>query len=607
MRNQSKGAFWPSFFILPALLFALLISSIEGFVFWWAGLTCMIVTIIAGLHRPFNRTPLSIAVFVYIAFLLFNVFVLSPAFTAKGLYFVCYLAAGFFVFTRLSQGQVELVIKVTVAVFILLAVWAIIQYATGQGYLARAWPRVNTIFFTPNTFAAAINLILLPLVSLYIYGTNKRLVFICVLLLFGTLLLTQSRGGQLAFMAGISVLWITGFVSKEYQVERKLWLKLISGFIVIFLIFSVSELVRKSGKYSGVFEGVASVTRLDNVISSGTERLIIYDIAWQRIKEKPLLGHGYNHFQYYQLSDQPLSRKGIITKFVHNDYLQIWMETGIVGLLLLLAVILLFYVTLYKYIKSSGHQKALATALLAGMTAYFAHALVDFVMYPPVLLLMFGAYLGVTSSMPGNTGKNKQIFNLDWVEKTGLRLSVVRMALGLFLIVWLSQPAIAQLAFNQARRDVDQLDIKSALKYFELARRFAPYEPVYYSAEGDIWYHAAIATKDTEPARRADELLARGADVNPHEVGNLFLRALLHREVPELLPDPVEIDTVLKWLEYVMRWHPHDNRVQVEYITTLYRMGRTDEVKQLLREYSERYPKSALIQSANDYYSNLLK
>jgi predicted Zn-dependent protease len=262
---------------------------------------------------------------------------------------------------------------------------------------------------------------------------------------------------------------------------------------------------------------------------------------------------------------------------------------------------------LIKHIQTSGQQKVLAVSLLAGMTAYFTHAMVDFVMYPPVLLLMFGAYLGIANSQLITHEYKILTINTDWFARRGLRLSVVRTALGLLLIAWLSQPAIAQLAFDQAKRDVSRLDIESALKYFELARRFAPYEPVYYSAEADIWYHAALVTKDPDPARRADDLLARGTEVNPHEVGNLFLRALLHREVPELLPDAASMDTVLSWLEYVMEWHPHDNRVQVEYINTLYRVGRTDEVKRLLYEYTENYPKSPLIQNTKNYYENLLQ
>ena len=228
-------------------------------------------------------------------------------------------------------------------------------------------------------------------------------------------------------------------------------------------------------------------------------------------------------------------------------------------------------------------------------------------MYPPVLLLMFGAYLGITNSLIAQIASNKVNFCMDWIKVKGLRISVLRIALGIFVIFWLSQPAIAQLAFDKAKRDQQKLDLKSALKYFELARNFAPYEPVYYSAEGDIWYHAALITREAEPAIRADTLLAKGASVNPQEVGNLFVRALLHRDVPELLPNPVPMDTVLSWFTYVMKWHPHDNRVQVEYINTLYKMGRKNEVKKLLHKYSRDYPKSVIIQNAKDYYAELLK
>ena len=608
MYSKLKRAFWPSFFIISGLSFALIISSVGGYIFWWAGLACLLLVIIIGLPRPFNLTLLSTVVVLYIAYLFLNIFLLSPAFTAKGMYFVCYFAAGFFVFSKLSQQQFEQIYKLTVMIFALLSIWAIFQYITGMGYLIPTWPRANTVFFTPNTFAAAINLVLLPLVCIYLYGGKGKIVFALSLLLFAALVVTQSRGGLLAFLAGVSALCIMGLFSDRYRIDKHLWLKLISGFVIVFTIFAVNQLYRNKHKNIGIWDDLNTITRAQNVLRSGTERLVIYNIAWQRIKEKPILGYGYNHFQYYQLSDQPLSRKGILTKFVHNDYLQTWMETGIVGLFLLLLVIGMFYKSIWKYIKISGEQNRIyISSLLTGMTAYFVHANVDFVMYPPVLMLMFGAYFGITNFLIAPVEKCKKSFNLEWVREKGLRPSVICTMLGISLILFLSQPAIAQLAFERALRDQHNLDIKSALKYFELARRFAPYEPVYYSTEADIWYYAALATKDPEPARRADALLAKGASVNPQEVGNLFLRALLHRDVPELLPEPVSMDTVLSWLEYVMKWNPHDNRVQVEYVNTLYKMGRIDEVKRLLGKYSKRYPKSVLIKNAKEFYETLLK
>ena len=87
-----------------------------------------------------------------------------------------------------------------------------------------------------------------------------------------------------------------------------------------------------------------------------------------------------------------------IALFVHNDYLQIWLEAGLPGLLAFLSVIGVFYLSLWKKrsdinLNSLRNPEGLP-AIGAAMTSIFAHAAVDFPLYIPALQFLSGAYLG---------------------------------------------------------------------------------------------------------------------------------------------------------------------------------------------------------------------
>ena len=614
---DKKRVLGPSFFITLALLFALIISSIKGYLFWWGGVSALLVLYMVYSQRQFVWNPLSLSVVIFISILLVSALAINPVFSSEGIYYISYFAISFMVFSRLPEELMPVAFKLVISVFMLLSLWALFQYLTGMGYLVLTNNRANTIFFTPNTFAAALNLVLLPVIAIYFQGSKGWLEIAVIVLLFAALVVSQSRGGMIAFIIGL--LFLFGMLLKENTRQHlKAFRTIAFCFVIVILVFGVIQLgkinqsgatppetIHQSDAVNNLAENITTITRTGTAVSSINERLIIYQVAWELIKEKPLLGYGYNNFQFYWQRDQKPPYIGSGTRFVHNDYLQIWMETGIFGLLSLLSIIFVFYYQVFsRYQALPEKYKIYCIAIASGLTSYFIHALVDFVMYPPVLLLMFGASLGITCQLTQGERMNIDIdarFS-KLLHTLHLRPALIRIIAGGLLIVWFSQPAVAQLAFEAANRKVSKLDVPEALPWYELARRFAPYESDYYLYEGALWAGAVAMGNFRESAERADRLFAQGAEVNPFRIRNLLSRAILHREHGELLDHPADPATILDWINYVLTWQPHNTYAQSEYVKTLFMMGQTDLAESKYREWIKQYPGSKDLKRIADEY-----
>ena len=87
-------------------------------------------------------------------------------------------------------------------------------------------------------------------------------------------------------------------------------------------------------------------------------RLNQWSVGWKEITQKPIWGHGINNYTDWMkvLYPEMYSYHFYYTNPIHNSYLQIWYDTGIVGLISYLLIIInsLFY--LFKYHQRSNFQ-----------------------------------------------------------------------------------------------------------------------------------------------------------------------------------------------------------------------------------------------------------
>ncbi|MCX5717373.1 MAG: O-antigen ligase family protein [Nitrospirae bacterium] len=581
----------PLLFFLVGFIFILLISVFSGWILWWAGAVCLSLLFLRKYDYPFPFTSLSIAFIVFILVLFINGVILNKVYHGEIVFYILFFILPFIVFSRLDTLTVERFFKGSVFIFALLVIWGIIQHVTGSWYIVSQGTRANAIFYTPNTFETGINLFLLPFIALFLAGVRPRLTYWLSLLFFAGLMATQSRGGYLGLTFGMLFLALFNFIGHgQLKWNRSRWARLALGFLIVILLFQFSPSWSGDNVRATIMEGHTS------------DRLELYNSAWQAIKANPLWGYGYFNFGYIfeRYKIPPFTDK--IALFVHNDYLQIWLEAGLPGLLAFLSVIGVFYLSLWKRRSdvSSIQNPEWLPVIGAALTSLFSHAVVDFPLYVPTLQFLSGAYLGTLAGFLRYTSipKPKFIPSIPLLsERIGVRLIVVKGLAAFVFLLWLLQPAIAQFASEQGLEGLKKGDVKSALKKIRLAQRLVPGNAYYYWCNGIILRDQAVELQNRDLAALADSVFATGTEINQYYPDNFIERLRLHRDHRDLLEKPANPETLLQWIEHVRTWNPHLLSVKIEYARTLLFVGKKKEAIIVAKQMQSKHPESKVIKT----------
>ncbi|NNF95916.1 MAG: O-antigen ligase family protein, partial [Halobacteria archaeon] len=237
-------------------------------------------------------------------------------------------------------------------------------YALYQVFILHDQPRA--IFYNKNSFAALINLLFFPVLVYFLQINNKRqlMSYTSTVFLFSLLLgLINSRGALLAFLVGLLLLF--GLVIKQVS-PRRLGL----AALIIILGFSMATLVQQYAPQIISSNIVERLGTLQYTAGAGHGRFVIWQPAWDLFLQQPWTGIGLG--TYFLAIPPTLNIDDHSAGFyVHNDYLQIALETGIPGFILLLLILLATLSRLIKSLRATRmdrpqrlHMLALFVALL---------------------------------------------------------------------------------------------------------------------------------------------------------------------------------------------------------------------------------------------------
>ncbi|HIE43379.1 MAG TPA: hypothetical protein EYP78_01105 [Candidatus Omnitrophica bacterium] len=242
----------------------------------------------------------------------------------------------------------------------------------------------------PNRLAGYLILILpFCLDSLY---REKRVkvkvgLLVILLILLGGLLLTRTEGAFLATL--ISILMFLFLVNRKKFSRWNRANKLILLLFIVTFVFTVIPLIFKSlPEYSINW------------------RLFIWKTSLSMVKEKPFFGWGIGGLERnYPLFQQAtrLSMKEASSPFTqethaHNDYLQILVENGVVGLGLFLGIFVAFFRE-----QLFCKRENLDIPLVCSITAFLTFSLTSFPLYMVNPALVLWVFLGMHSSQMGSS------------------------------------------------------------------------------------------------------------------------------------------------------------------------------------------------------------
>jgi O-antigen ligase len=567
---------WPSLCIFAAALSLLAVALYPERWYHWTGTALLALACAPWRSYPVNA--LGAIVGLYCAWLLGNALFVTEAYASEGLYHPLLLLGGFTAAATLGPRHLAALFRFGVALAATLVVLGFAQYLGGLWLVSDLTQRASATFATPNTLGSALNFFLAPLALLYLLDGSRRLL-VLALWLFAGLVATESRGAMLALGAGLAFGALTLLASGRHVPWRRVanfaagcagaWVAIVAA--TPFL--RAGEGARGELPSAATWLGRATWDRSD-----------IYAATMRLIMEHPFAGAGANMFFPLFERVKPESLTGFDYRYAHCDYLQVWLEFGLPGLLLLLAVVI---ASLLLALRLARRAPADPVPVVCGaaLATCFAHAMVDFPLYIPFILMLTGAFLGVLARRATPAAEAR--------GPLGERLTpVMRGALAVAALAWLAQPAVADFAVSRSIASLREGDVKRALYWQSVAQRLEPRLANHYWAEGMIWRDQLEETRNPLFAAEADSAFLRGMRANPHEVVNLFNRVQLHRRFPELLKEPASPAEIVAWAQQAVAMRPLNGGVQAEYARVLAYAGREDEARALARVLAERHPDS---------------
>lgn len=212
------------------------------------------------------------------------------------------------------------------------AIFPSVRQAFGEASRFSAW------FGNPTFSAGYLVAVVLYSGRLLAVGSiPKRLVTAALLLVCtGGILVTGSRGGFLALVAGLGVAAVAAACLYWQELWRRKQAVGVTGIAV--LLLTVGLLL--SGPTQGLLSRVANA---DVWLRENQPRLIGWNIAWQGFQARPLLGWGTEQFQtvfdrYYDPQLLKFSFYETVSDKPHNAFLERVATQGALGALALLGV-----------------------------------------------------------------------------------------------------------------------------------------------------------------------------------------------------------------------------------------------------------------------------
>ncbi len=356
-------------------------------------------------------------------------------------------------------------------------VWNLIQFFFIYG--AEFGSRVKHPFLDPNNLAVFMNMAFLPLLALTFrhQPRNQRLVFAALTLLFFiALLATNSRMALLGAAASFLVMMPVVIRQTKHPTITALALLAAAALIIV----AANHYMNGS-----LFFYMRDIFNFEKSVSM-MERMALWMSSIRIFQDHFWLGTGLaSFFFFYPQYRQPDDTSD--GYFAHMDPLQIGLETGIIGYILIYALLIGVLCRTVRVIRQphlTGADRLLVLAPFCGLLTVCIHMHMTFCLYLPAISIPAAILLAwwyvITQRYIADPA-------LDISGPRGRVFSAVFMVMMIWGMLWAAQ-ATAGIYFNtKAAVAADRGDLATARSYLTWEYRVSPasfYRP--YEREAEI-------------------------------------------------------------------------------------------------------------------------
>jgi len=377
----------------------------------------------------------------------------------------------------------------------LVSIYTLFHYYGVISYLKEFGPVISTIG-QKNWISNYLALIFPIMFSYFLLEKAKRIniiYFIILSIIYAALMICQSRGIwiSISLTSIFAIYIILKFKLVKTFKENKKWLiLLILTFTIITIIYSTDNPLNKSA----ITVKERAMSTFDEKDPSINTRLLIWGTTLDMIKDGPILGSGigtfkinYLNYQAEFLQDNPdYIKYWGHAREVHNEYLQMWAELGIIGLGIFLSILFIFYNIIRKYLKKENNKKKkiIVFGLLLGIICFLIHSLFTFPLHVPALGSAFFVILGLTvvyikdfhfSEFGILKNKNNNIMKLQSPRLNILFTILIILVMILAIDSFVLKPYLAEVYAYKGRENLALNKYDNAISNFEYASKLDPY------------------------------------------------------------------------------------------------------------------------------------
>ncbi|MFO7820395.1 MAG: O-antigen ligase family protein [Halanaerobacter sp.] len=328
-------------------------------------------------------------------------------------------------------------------------------------YLFVSQGRMQSTFYNSNPYG-----LFIAMVFSLIWGlemrSNKQLNFKAIILLIG-LFLSGSRGSILALVLAMPLLFIG---LKKEELHQGL---IKTGIIIVLALILVQGIVITAPYLQESFanKGLENILiRSEGFMSSSVGgRLAFWKKAVSLFRDQPIKGYGLGS---YHIASYLKYDGGVwYSRFVHNHYLQVLSELGVVGLVLFLLFLFFLFKIVLEKIRLQDEMNYLA-GIITACTVFLIHISFDFTWNFSAVTGLFFAVGGMISCK-----KDKEREQKVAVKKLYLIIVVVLLIIGI-------APFISKKMSNKGYQLLLNENFNNANNYYKLAAKIYPLNPKTY-------------------------------------------------------------------------------------------------------------------------------
>lgn len=426
--------------------------------------------------------------------------------------------------------------------------------------------RPASVFGNPNLFGAFIALCFPFLIFAVI-----RLKALYLRIIFGligisglfVLILSRSRGGLLSLFFAVIFFGFLRFAAGN-KISKKHLRTLIIVFVLIGIMIIIFAVIQNATRTEDV-RGGSIFQRMLN-ISTVKQRLYYWKTGFNIIGKNPFFGTGPGGYGLFY----PRYRvKGANeTRYAHNFIIQIWSETGLVGLILFLGFIGYAFRAGFRRIKESPA----AVPAFAASAVFIFNALFEYSFYHDSLFLDFCLFAGLMFA--GHPVRNKTVKGrgiiIEGPTRSWFLLGVVLVISLIFLPSFVAKPLLSDARIQYGDDAMDAEVYEEALRHYQKAASYEPDDPWTHQRLGQITFRLGDPSTSENQLKKALEL-------NPYS-------ASLHDELAHFYAATYRIEKALELERESTKIYPLKSEYHFNLAKFLLEAGKREEAMKSLKE-----------------------